>query len=71
MKEAIVKPGTVVQLIDSPIPVPNADQIVVKVVCAGCNPKGLLCATAWRTNDILLINSYVQTLKSQNGLRYQ
>lgn len=42
MKEAIVQPGTLVKIVDSPIPIPKADQLVIKVVCSGCNPKGLL-----------------------------
>ncbi|KAI0150123.1 GroES-like protein [Hypoxylon sp. NC0597] len=39
MKEAIVAPGTKVNIIDSPIPKPNADQILIKVVVSGSNPK--------------------------------
>ncbi|KAI1500201.1 GroES-like protein [Biscogniauxia marginata] len=39
MKEAVVGPGPKVQIIDSPIPKPNADQVVTKVVVSGSNPK--------------------------------
>ncbi|OTA89064.1 hypothetical protein M434DRAFT_23510 [Hypoxylon sp. CO27-5] len=39
MKEAIVAPGTKVNIIDSPIPKPNADQVLIKVVVSGSNPK--------------------------------
>ncbi|KAF4978862.1 hypothetical protein FZEAL_4822 [Fusarium zealandicum] len=39
MKEALVSAGPKVEIIDSPIPKPNADQVVIKVVVSGSNPK--------------------------------
>ncbi|KAI1771247.1 GroES-like protein [Hypoxylon cercidicola] len=39
MKEAIVAPGLTVEIIDSPIPKPNADQVLIKVHVSGSNPK--------------------------------
>ncbi|KAI9716470.1 MAG: hypothetical protein M1812_005365 [Candelaria pacifica] len=39
MKEAIVHPGPRVEIKDSPIPAPNADQVLIKVVVSGSNPK--------------------------------
>lgn len=39
MKEAIVHKGPKVEIIDSPIPVPEPDQVVTKVVVSGSNPK--------------------------------
>ena len=39
MKEAIVHKGPKVEIIDSPIPVPERDQVIVKVVVSGSNPK--------------------------------
>lgn len=39
MKEAFVHPGGKVQIVDSPIPKPNADQLLIKVVVSGSNPK--------------------------------
>ncbi|KAG8525576.1 putative secondary metabolism biosynthetic enzyme [Bacidia gigantensis] len=39
MKEALVSAGPKVQVIDSTIPVPEADQVVIKVVISGTNPK--------------------------------
>jgi hypothetical protein len=39
MKEAIVQTDLSVQIVDSPIPTPNADQVLIKVVVSGCNPK--------------------------------
>ena len=39
MKEAIVSKGPKVNIIDSPIPTPEADQVVTKVVVSGSNPK--------------------------------
>lgn len=39
MKEALVDEDTKVRIIDSPIPVPEPDQVVTKVVVSGSNPK--------------------------------
>ncbi|KAL6717832.1 hypothetical protein ACLMJK_003917 [Lecanora helva] len=39
MKEALVSKGPKVEIIDSPIPVPEPDQVVTKVVVSGSNPK--------------------------------
>lgn len=39
MKEAIVRKGTNVEIIDSPIPTPGKDQVVIKVEYSGSNPK--------------------------------
>ncbi|PVH69072.1 GroES-like protein [Cadophora sp. DSE1049] len=39
MKEAIVHSGPKVTIVDSPIPIPNADQVLIKVVYSGTNPK--------------------------------
>jgi NADPH:quinone reductase len=40
MKEAIVNPDlTVTVNNDAPIPTPAATQILIRIVCAGCNPK--------------------------------
>ncbi|RFU36293.1 hypothetical protein B7463_g38, partial [Scytalidium lignicola] len=39
MKEAIVSAGPKVQLINSPVPKPTADQVLIKVVVSGSNPK--------------------------------
>ncbi|CAN8096259.1 unnamed protein product [Discula destructiva] len=39
MKEAIVTPGPNVFIRDSPIPTPNDDQLVIKVIVSGSNPK--------------------------------
>ena len=39
MKEALVNAGPKVRIIDSPIPVPEADQVVTKVIVSGSNPK--------------------------------
>ncbi|KAE9373349.1 zinc-binding oxidoreductase-like protein ToxD [Stipitochalara longipes BDJ] len=39
MKEAIVHPGTRVKIIDSEIPQPNANQVLIKIIFSGCNPK--------------------------------
>ncbi|KAI1089426.1 GroES-like protein [Rostrohypoxylon terebratum] len=39
MKEAIVSKGLKVEIVDSPIPKPHADQVLIKVVVSGSNPK--------------------------------
>ncbi|GAW21141.1 hypothetical protein ANO14919_106580 [Xylariales sp. No.14919] len=39
MKEAVVSKGPEVQIIDSPIPKPGPEQVVIKVVVSGSNPK--------------------------------
>ena len=39
MKEAIVKPDVTVAIIDSEIPKPGPDQVLIKVVVSGSNPK--------------------------------
>jgi NADPH:quinone reductase-like Zn-dependent oxidoreductase len=39
MKEAIVHKGVTVEIVDSPVPSPNADQVLIKVVVSGTNPK--------------------------------
>jgi NADPH2:quinone reductase len=39
MKEAIVHAGEKVEIINVPIPTPEADQVVIKVVVSGSNPK--------------------------------
>lgn len=39
MKEAIVSKGPVVKLVDSEIPTPGPEQVIIKVVVSGSNPK--------------------------------
>jgi NADPH:quinone reductase-like Zn-dependent oxidoreductase len=39
MKEAIVHKGATVEIVNSPVPTPNADQVLIKVVVSGTNPK--------------------------------
>ncbi|KAL2130832.1 hypothetical protein VTI74DRAFT_5875 [Chaetomium olivicolor] len=39
MKEALVSKGPTVKIVDSPVPEPNDDQVLVKVAVAGSNPK--------------------------------
>ncbi|KAI1167080.1 GroES-like protein [Nemania serpens] len=39
MKEVLVSKGPKVQIVDSPIPKPGPDQVVIKVVVSGSNPK--------------------------------
>lgn len=39
MKEALIGPGPTVTLGDVPIPVPEPDQVLIRVVVSGTNPK--------------------------------
>ncbi|KAI0108963.1 GroES-like protein [Nemania sp. FL0031] len=39
MKEALISKGPKVQIVESPIPKPGPDQLVIKVVVSGSNPK--------------------------------
>lgn len=39
MKEAIVHEGPKVEIIDSPIPKPGPDEVLIKVIVSGTNPK--------------------------------
>ncbi|KAK3367588.1 alcohol dehydrogenase-like protein [Podospora didyma] len=39
MKEALVTKGPKVQIVDSPVPEPNDDQVLIRVVVSGSNPK--------------------------------
>lgn len=39
MKEAIVHKGPQVEIIHSPIPLPGANEVAIKVVVSGSNPK--------------------------------
>ncbi|KAK3113061.1 hypothetical protein LTR53_010018 [Teratosphaeriaceae sp. CCFEE 6253] len=39
MKEALVSPDLSVKVVDSPVPAPGQAELLIKVFCAGCNPK--------------------------------
>ncbi len=39
MKEAIVSAGPKVKIVDSDVPKPGPDQVLIKVAVAGANPK--------------------------------
>ena len=39
MKEVIVSKGPKCEIVDSPIPVPKENQVLIKVVVSGSNPK--------------------------------
>ncbi|KAF2822679.1 GroES-like protein [Ophiobolus disseminans] len=47
MKEAIVSAGPRVTIHDIPIPSPGRDEVVIKVVVSGCNPKD------WKIPDLV------------------
>ena len=46
MKSVVNLAGPTVKIIDAPIPEPNDDQVVIKVVVSGSNPKD------WKVPDI-------------------
>ena len=39
MKEAIIRAGPKVEIVDSPVPKPEKGQVVIKNVYSGSNPK--------------------------------
>lgn len=39
MKEAVIRPGPKVDIIDCPIPKPEPGQVVIKIEVSGSNPK--------------------------------
>ena len=39
MMKAIVQTDLSVHIVDSPVPTPNADQVLTKVAVSGSNPK--------------------------------
>ncbi|GFG10578.1 conserved hypothetical protein [Aspergillus udagawae] len=47
MKEVINLAGPTVKFVDSPIPEPNDDQVLIKVVVSGSNPKD------WKVPDLV------------------
>jgi NADPH:quinone reductase-like Zn-dependent oxidoreductase len=54
MKEVIVHSTTEVwsEIHDIPIPMPRPDEVVIKVIVAGSNPKGLFIVTPFIDNYI-------------------
>lgn len=51
MKEAIVARGPKVTIHDVPIPKPNADQVLIKVVYSGSNPKDWKVPSAFKPHN--------------------
>lgn len=39
MLELLIHPGPKTELIESPVPTPNDDQVVIQVIVSGSNPK--------------------------------
>jgi len=48
MKEAIIRAGPKVEIVDSPVPKAEKGQVVIKVVYSGSNPKD------WYVWDLLV-----------------
>lgn len=64
MKEAINLAGPTVKIIDSPIPEPNDDQVLIKVVVSGSNPKDWKGADWAAAGDA----SFGMLARAKNGL---
>ena len=60
MKEAIVSKGPTVKIEDTPIPKPGPDQVLIKVIVSGSNPKD------WYAISPLLT---LQGVRATNALR--
>ena len=52
MLEVVIDKGPSAKLIESPIPSPNADQVVIKVVVSGSNPKDWKYPEFWGNKAI-------------------
>lgn len=64
MKQAINLAGPTVKIIDSPIPEPNDDQVLIRVVVSGSNPKD------WKVPDLAAAGdvNFAMLDKAKNGL---
>ncbi|KAL6229133.1 hypothetical protein BDW75DRAFT_235434 [Aspergillus navahoensis] len=62
MKEAINFAGPVVKIVDSPIPEPNDDQVLIKVIVSGSNPKD------WKIPDIAAAGDSSMAIVTGYGL---
>lgn len=52
MYEAVINAGPTAQLKESPIPSPNPNQVVIKVVVSGSNPKDWKLPDLWGSEGI-------------------
>ena len=69
MKEAIVSKGPVVKIVDSEIPKPNADQVVIKVVVSGSNPKDVCHPLSWPFFVVAIgTNSFTVEIHRMGGI---
>lgn len=64
MKEVINLAGPIAKLVDSPVPEPNDDQVLIKVVVSGSNPKD------WKVPDLAASgdSSFEMMRKAKDGL---
>ncbi|GKZ51237.1 hypothetical protein AbraIFM66951_005284 [Aspergillus brasiliensis] len=64
MKEAINLAGPIVKIVDSPIPEPNDNQVLIKVVVSGSNPKD------WKVPDLAASgdSGFGVLVQARNGL---
>ena len=59
MKEALVQPDLSVRIIESPIPTPGPDEIIIQVVTLGLNPID------WKAADPQVANALLGMLKAK------
>lgn len=59
MKEALVQPDLSVRIIESPIPTPGPDEIIIQVVTLGINPID------WKAADPQVANALLGMLKAK------
>lgn len=64
MKEAINLLGPAAKIVDSPIPVPNDDQVLIKVIVSGSNPKD------WKVPEFVASGKFDHEMlrEAKNGL---
>lgn len=64
MKQVINLVGPIAKIVDSPIPEPNDDQVLIKVVVSGSNPKDWKVPEFAAAGDV----SHGLLLKVKDGL---
>lgn len=66
MKEVINLAGPTVKIVDSPVPEPNDDQVLIKVVVSGSNPKDWKCPDLAEVPGSLILQMYPRLSEGVN-----
>jgi NADPH:quinone reductase-like Zn-dependent oxidoreductase len=66
MKEAQVAKGLAVTIKDIPVPEPEAEQVVIKVVVSGSNPKDWYVSSSSVSSNYSVSHTYFYTLHYSN-----